>query len=227
MEKENLFTKDMLDFMMDIRFNNNKAFMTTMRDKYIRVMRDPYYRLIEQLAPTMKAIDPDMEVRPVKCLSRIFRDTRYSHDKSPYRDHHWIAFRKQGVPRDQSVMFWFEIRLEYVSWGMGFWGENKEALESLRRKMAAKPDELLSLLPILNNNHFILEGRRYQRKSVPESLPASLRDWYLSREIYLTRQGVDPNWIFEEDLHQRLIADYLLLEPFYKLFTGLDAGNQT
>lgn len=216
-----VFSREMLDFMMEIRFNNNKAFMNAMREKYIRVMRDPYYQLIDQLAPTMKEIDERMEVRPVKCLSRIFRDTRFSHDKSPYRDHHWVAFRKQGVPRDQSVMFWFEIRLEYASWGLGFWGENKEAMEALRRRMVSKPDELAGMLPILGQNHFMLEGRQYQRKTVPENLPQSLKEWYLSREIYLTRQGINPNWVFEDGLPQRLLKDYAALAPFYRLFIGL------
>ena len=119
-----IFSKDMLEFMLDLRFNNNKTFMNENRTRYQEVMRDPYYRLIELLTPTALEIDPGMEVRPYKCLSRIFRDTRFSNNKLPYRDHHWVAFRHQAEPRDQAVMLWFEIRLDEVSWGLGFWGGN-------------------------------------------------------------------------------------------------------
>jgi len=214
------FQPEMLDFMMDIRFNNSKEFMDSHRDQYEKLMKEPYYRLIEALAPAMQKIDLGMEVRPSKCLSRIFRDTRFSHDKSPYRNHHWVSFRRQGEPREQSIMYWFEIRLEVVSWGLGFWGENRNALEIIRRRMTANPRELLGMLPILDERRFQLDGRQYQRKAVPDGLPLALVPWYLSREVYLSKQGIDPAWVFQEGLDKRLIDDFTALAPFYRLFRG-------
>lgn len=222
-----IFQKDMLDFMTEIRFNNNKAFMQAHRDEYIKRMRTPYYRLIEALAPTMVRIDPEMEVRPAKTLSRIFRDTRYSHDKSPYRDHHWVAFRRRGEPREQSVMYWFEIRLDAVGWGLGFWGENRNAFDALRKRMVSNPNELTQLLPILTHHSFVLEGEKYKRQSTPDGLREELRPWYASKEIYLVKQGVQPNWAFEETLPARLGEDYFALSPFYRLFRGYyELGSQ-
>jgi len=215
-----IFQMDMLDFMAEIRFNNNKSFMQAHRDEYIRRMRTPYYRLIEALAPTMTRIDPEMEVRPSKVLSRIFRDTRYSHDKSPYRDHHWIAFRRRGEPREQSVMYWFEIRLDAVGWGLGFWGENRNAFDALRKRMVSNPNELLGLLPILKRRSFILEGEKYKRMKTPDNLREELHPWYTSKEIYLVKQGVQPSWAFEGTLTNRLEEDFVALSPFYQLFRG-------
>ena len=116
------FNSDLLSFCADIRFNNNKEFMDAHRKEYYAKMRDPYYAFIQALAPTMLAIDEDMEVRPHKCLSRINRDTRYTKDKSPYRDHHWVAFRRAAIPKDGMPFYWFEIRLESINWGLGVWG---------------------------------------------------------------------------------------------------------
>lgn len=215
-----IFSREMLEFMMDLRFNNNKEFMQNNRDRYEQVMRDPYYKLIEQLSPSMLLIDPKMEVRPPKCLSRIFRDTRFSKSKLPYRDHHWVAFRHQGEPRDKAVMLWFEIRVEAVSWGLGFWGENLKAMEVLRRQMIARPQELLSMLPILEQNEFALEGRLYQRKKVPDNLPAALNPWYLRRDIYLVKQHIKPEWVFEPGFSERLTRDFLALKPFYQMLRG-------
>lgn len=215
-----IFSRDMLEMMMDIRFNNSKEFMQNNRDRYEKTMKHPYFRLIDLLAPTMLQIDPKMEVRPQKCLSRIFRDTRFSNNKLPYRDHHSIAFRHQAEPRDKAVMFWFEIRMEAVSWGLGFWGENLKAMEVLRRQMLAKPANLLALLPVLETNQFVLEGRLYQRKKVPETLPARLHPWYLRRDIYLVKQGINPAWVFEPGLEDRLAKDFMALKPFYQMLRG-------
>lgn len=215
-----IFSRNMLEIMMDIRFNNNKEFMQNNRDRYDKAMKQPYYQLIDLLTPTMLEIDPQMEVRPAKCLSRIFRDTRFSKSKLPYRDHHWIAFRRQAEPRDKAVMFWFEIRLEAVGWGLGFWGENLKAMDVLRRQMLAKPKEFEALLPILDERYFVLDGRMYQRKKVPESLPEVLHPWYLRREIYLVKQGINPDWVFEPGLENRLAKDFLALKPFYRMLKG-------
>lgn len=215
-----IFTRNMLEMMMDIRFNNNKEFMQNNRDRYDKAMKQPYYQLIDLLTPTMLEIDPQMEVRPAKCLSRIFRDTRFSKSKLPYRDHHWIAFRRQAEPRDKAVMFWFEIRLEAVGWGLGFWGENLKAMDVLRRQMLAKPKEFEALLPILDEQHFVLDGRTYHRKKVPGSLPEALHPWFLRREIYLVKQGINPDWVFEPGLENRLAKDFLALKPFYWMLKG-------
>ena len=215
-----IFTPEILEMMMNIRFNNNKEYMTGNREEYISKIRTPYYRLIEILAPYMQEIDPDMEVRPSKVLSRIFRDTRFSHDKSPYRDHHWLAFRHKGTPRDEAVMFWFEIRIEAVNWGLGFWGENRKALDLLRRRMEADPKELISLLPILQNHDFQLQGASYLRMKPPEAFPEVLRSWYPKKEIYLIKQNIQPDWVFQAGFENRLIADFKAMAPFYHLLYG-------
>ena len=75
------FPKEMIEFMLQIRLNNNKEFMASHREEYERLMKLPHYQLIEALSPIVLKIDPHMEVRPHKVLSRILRDTRFSKDK--------------------------------------------------------------------------------------------------------------------------------------------------
>lgn len=206
--------------MLNIRFNNSKAFMDANRAEYQRVMRDPYYALIEALSPLMLRIDPRMELRPHRVLSRIFRDTRFSHDKSPYRDHHWIAFRRAGEQRDKAVMFWFELRVEGISWGLGFWGENRPAMDILRRRMVAHPDDLLQLINSLDPKRLKLEGERYKRMAVPEELHPALRDIYPMKELFITRQHAKQEWAFGQELLPELEKDYQAMAPFYQLLRG-------
>lgn len=206
--------------MLNIRFNNNKAFMAENRSEYHRLMRDPYYDLIEALTPTMLAIDSRMEVRPYKVLSRIYRDTRFTRDKSPYRDHHWIAFRRAGEPREKAVMFWFELRVDRLSWGLGFWGENRQAMDLLRRRMLAKPDEILGILKPLEKQGLILDGDPFKRMKLPEGLHKDLRKIYPLKELYISRADPEHEWAFGERLLQELIQDYQAMAPMYQLLRG-------
>lgn len=203
--------------MLDIRFNNNKTFMADNRDTYIKVMRTPYYDLIEALTPTMLSINPSMEVRPSKCLSRIFRDTRFSKDKSPYRDHHWIAFRHTGIPRERAPMYWMEIRVERVNWGLGFWGENKDAMELLRRSMLASPEEFIAFNALLKKNHFTLAGDNYKRLKIPEELDEAVVPWYIKKELLIVKEKIDPAIIFSPDFADVLAKDFKHLETIYHI----------
>lgn len=216
----NGFKQDMLDFMLDIRFHNNKAFMDEHREEYVQKVRTPYYDLIDAMAGDMLAIDPQMEVRPVKCLSRIFRDTRFSKDKSPYRDHHWIAFRRAGLPREAAPMFWFEVRFERISWGLGYWGENKGAMDILRRRMIAYPGEFHQLNRLLSENRFALEGEDYKRLKPPGDLDPILIPWYTKKELLFIKDGVDTDVIFKKILPHTLTKDFIALAPLYRLMQG-------
>ena len=117
-------------------------------------------------------------------------------------------------------MFWFEIRIEAVNWGLGFWGENRKALDLLRRRMEADPHELISLLPILREHDFQLQGTSYRRMDLPAALPEVLHDWYPRKEIYLIKQYIQPDWVFQPEFEHRLIDDFKALEPFYRLLYG-------
>lgn len=210
----------MFQFMLDIRFNNNKAFMDEHRAEYHSLMRDPYYRFIEALTPTMLAIDPNMEVRPAKALSRIFRDTRFSHDKSPYRDHHWVAFRRAGEPRDQSIMFWFEARMDAVSWGLGFWGENRPAMDVFRRRMVADQDRFEEILTDVTSTSLRLGGDTFKKMKPPEELSEALVPWYIRKELLVMRDAADASIALTDRLLPAVKTDYLKMAPLYQLLRG-------
>lgn len=210
----------MFDFMIALRFNNSKEFMAAHREDYIRLMRHPHFQLIEALTPQMLDIDPQMEVRPTKALSRIFRDTRFSRDKSPYRDHHWIAFRHAGEPRDQAVMFWFEVQIDSLSWGLGYWGENRPAMDMMRRRMLSHPDDLLTLLPSLKESGLLISGDKHRKMAPPPDLHPGLQPYYALKELYIMRQDPKREWIYSEELIKQLTNDYRAMSPFYRLMRG-------
>lgn len=222
------FGKEMIHFFLDIRFHNNKAFMDENRERYYQDVRSPFYAFIEAMAPYMLEIDEDMEVRPAKCLSRINRDTRFSHDKSPYRDHLWVAFRKAAMGKDGVPFFWFEVSPENVTWGLGIWGENREIMDAMRRRMAAHPDDYLRILPILQNRGFALSGREWKKLRPPEGLPEELIPWYVKKEVYAEKMNVPLMAIHQSDLVERVARDFQALAPLYKIFCGCaeEAMNQ-
>ena len=186
------------------------------------VVQCPFYEFIEDLGPAMKKIDPRMEIRPHKCLSRIHRDTRFSRDKSPYRDHLWLLFRREGEPREQSLMYWFELGPSRLDWGMGFWGENREALDLFRKRMRANPDGTMALLDDLDlaGRGLLLNGSVHKRLEIPAEIPERLRRWYCSKELYINKISPDFRKVFSERILTEVRKDFQQLAPLYHLLRG-------
>ena len=163
------FTENTIQFFLDLKFHNSTAFFHEQHERYVEDVQHVFYRMIEELAPDMLEIDPEMEVRPHKCLSRIHRDTRFSRDKSPYRDHLWFLFRRAGEPREKSLFYYFELGPDRLGWGMGFWDENREALDLFRKRIAANPDAVAAMLDRMNmeKRNLFPGGSVHRKMAVP------------------------------------------------------------
>ena len=133
------FTDETIQFFLDLKFHNNAEFFHNNHERYLETVQSPFYEFINDLSADMLGIDPSMEVRPYKCLSHIHRDTRFSRDKSPYRDHLRLLFRHAGEPRDKSLFYFFELGPDCLDWGIGFWGENREVMDIFRKHIQANP----------------------------------------------------------------------------------------
>ena len=216
------FTEQTIQFFLDLKFHNNTEYFHQEHGRYVADVQQPFYEMIEELAPAMLKIDPRMEVRPYKCLSRIHRDTRFSRDKSPYRDHLWFLFRRAAEPREKSLFYYFEMGPSRLSWGMGFWDENREALDIFRKRMRANPDGTLALIDDLNmdGRKLMLDGSVHRKMTVPPEIPERLKRWYLAKDFYIGKIAPDYRWIYSDRILKEVRKDFISLSPLYRILRG-------
>ena len=216
------FTEETIQFFLDLKFHNNTAFFHEQHDRYVEYVQQLFYAMIDELAPAMRKIDPLMETRPHKCLSRIHRDTRFTRDKSPYRDHLWFLFRRAGEPRDKALFYWFELGPDRLSWGMGFWGENREVMDQFRKRMRANPDGTLALLDDLHmeQRKLMLDGTAHKKMPVPPEIPDRLKRWYLAKDMYISKIMPDYRLVYSGEIASEVRKDFLALAPLYRLLRG-------
>ena len=217
------FTDETVQFFLDLRFHNYTEYFHQEHDRYVEVVQKPFYELIEDLSDTAKKIDPTMEIRPHKCLSRIHRDTRFSRDKSPYRDHLWFLFKREGEPREKSLFFYGEFGPDRLSWGMGIWGENRELMDQFRKKMAANPDGMMAMIDDMNlpERHLAIGGGEFRRIEVPEQIPERLKRWYRAKDMYVGKVMPEYGWAFSERLSREMKKDFLTTAPLYRTLRGI------
>ncbi|MBR6027884.1 MAG: DUF2461 domain-containing protein [Clostridia bacterium] len=217
------FREETIQFFLDLRFHNDSAFFHAEHDRYVRDVQTPFYEFITDMLPLLQAIDSQMESRPNRVLSRIHRDTRFSRDKSPYRDHLWIWFHRAAEPRQNSVGYWFELGPQGVGWGMGVWDLTKDMQAAFQRRIAAEPHRVAGIITscALESRKLIPWNDTYKRMAVPEGVPASLHPWYKARSIGVSRQGTEMKWIYDRSLLGKVGADYQAVAPLYRLLRGV------
>ena len=213
------FPEETITYFLNLRLNNYISFFNETKEVFERDVRVPFFHFIETLAPAMTQIDPAMEVRPAKCLARIRRDMRFTKDKTPFRDHLWLLFRRGGEPRDISVMYWFELSPENLDWGLGFWGENKPAMNALRHKILTDADRIIRMITSvgLQDRALALSGPDWKRMEVPDDVPDTLKPWYIKKQLYLSKQNMTVRHASSPHLVSLVKEDFTALAPIYRL----------
>jgi uncharacterized protein (TIGR02453 family) len=91
-----LFYADILSFLDDLKSNNNREWFNENRDRYQKV-RDNFLLIVEHLIASLSSFDNTLvSVEAKDCVFRIFRDVRFSHDKSPYKTNMGAYISKGG-----------------------------------------------------------------------------------------------------------------------------------
>lgn len=220
------FPKEMIDFFMEIRLHNDVSFFEANRSRYEQDVKEPLQALAVALGPVVSAIDPRLDLRPARAVSRIRRDTRFTKDKSPDRDHMWIGWRRLGEERMTGVGLYFEISPEEVHWGCGVYSDQRDLMIQIRKDLVEHPKKYQKLLKEIRlGERFALHGNMYKRLAVPESLPDALRSLYLSKGFYVENisRPDDFELCFTRDLVGRLTEDYQMLTPLYQLMREQEA----
>ena len=102
------FYPETLKFLSDLRENNNKEWFEKHKQGYQKYLQEPLQNLAMDLSEYMLAIDPLLVVGP-KAVSRIYRDARFSDNKSHYKTTMWLTLRRPRQDWMDAPAYFFEI----------------------------------------------------------------------------------------------------------------------
>jgi len=217
------FSPESVAFLQDLRANNNKFWFEQHRYIYETCLLEPFRQLSARLGPTLRAINPAIETRPQvgKTISRIYRDTRFSQNKLPLRDHLWLEFRDRSFSGQDTPQFFFYLEVEEWGYGMGFWQASTAAMEGIRSRLAAQPSRGQKIFRELKRqNRFILGGEKFRRPRQAD-LPAEVLELYNYRSFfYICRQSIGKS-LFAERLAEEVAEGFQILGPVYRYVVGI------
>ena len=221
-------TPQTLDFLFENRLQNSKEWFHAHKTAYEELVLHPLEDLVCALQPVMQQIDPKLIIEPkvTRSISRIYRDTRYSKDKSLYRDNMWLIFKKKKKLYEGLPGFYFDFSQQGFSYGCGYYQASADTMACLREMILRKePPFQEALRAYERQSVFELDGDCYKRSRYPE-YPENIRQWLDRKNIGFNRDSQDFGLLFSDQLAAKLAEDFLLLKPLYEFLLLVESRRE-
>ena len=213
------FSPDTVDFMWNIRLNNERSWFEAHKDEYLRDFLAPMKALGQEVFARVAA---EHDRGFIHKISRIYKDARRLRGgEGPYRDCLWFSIERPSENWVCAPVFWFELSPEHWKYGLGFWPK-PETLAKLRARMDKAPKKFETLIaPLARQDEFALDGPEYARKKeapTPKTAP-----WYNRKSIMLIHSQPNGEELYSPELVGRIADGIGVLMPFYDYFAAVES----
>ncbi len=133
-------------FLKELSNNNNREWFADNKTLYIEA-KLAFEEVISTLISTIAEVEPDIEpLTPKECIFRIFRDVRFSKDKTPYKTHFDAFIAKKGGRKSIYAGYYLHLTPENSLFGGGIYAPIPEILKALRQEIFNFPDEFKTII---------------------------------------------------------------------------------
>jgi uncharacterized protein (TIGR02453 family) len=178
------FPKEGLQFLRALKRNNRREWFEKHRNVYETQVKRPVEELMASLIRDITPFAPEMVVSPK--ISRIYRDVRFSKDKSPYKTYVAVA---TGPAKSEGARYYLHIAPAELFVGGGMYMPTPEDLSAVRNHIAANPQAFMNLVTSRRFRKLfgVVEGERLKR--VPRGFPADhiAADYLRQKQFYVGR----------------------------------------
>jgi uncharacterized protein (TIGR02453 family) len=165
------FPAETLRFLRALKRNNRRAWFEAHRDDYEQYVRQPMTAIVERLAVDLRAFAPELVASPKVSIYRIYRDTRFSLDKKPYKTHIAAVFPTRGLAKHEGAGTYFHVSADEVWIGGGMYMPQPAQLFAVREHIAGHVKQLRAIVesPAFRKQLGALGGETLTR--VPRGFP--------------------------------------------------------
>jgi len=209
------FSPDALAFLRSLKRNNRREWFQPRKEKYEALIKEPMLELIGCLNEEFARFAPEYITPSHKAIYRIYRDTRFSKDKTPYKTHISAIFpRCTARKREGSVFYFHFTEKELLIFG-GVWGPERDELLAYRTLLQEQHKEFQSILADRNVKRAFggLQGEQLTR--MPKGFPVDHPAEHLLRHRQWFLEATLPNKsLTSKKLVHEIASRFELMSPF-------------
>jgi len=184
------FPPEALAFLRALKRHNRREWFKPRKEKYEALVRAPMIAIVERLADDFRTFAPDLVASPKTSVYRVYRDTRFSENKTPYKTHVAAIFPSRGLPKHQGAGLYFHVSPDEVWVGGGMYAPDTSQLQAVREHLASNLKRLKRIVesPAFRREVGSLEGERLKR--VPRGFPGDhpAADYLRYRQFIVGRE---------------------------------------
>ena len=202
--------KNIIHFINELKINNNREWFAENKTWYEQV-RVEFEQLSKNLIVEISKFDPEIKNLEVKdCIFRIYRDTRFSHDKTPYKTHFGVFIASAGGRKSQRAGYYLHLDPAGCFVAVGVWCPEPILLKALRQSVYDNIDELNEIRSNPDfSRYFTAFFEEDKLKNVPSGFPKDFPDAELLKlKHYLVEYQLDEPMLNTENFVPKL-ADIL------------------
>ncbi len=215
------FPKEGVDFLRRLKKNNTREWFAGHKSEYENFVKYPMQCLIAALREPVAKFAPELDINPKRSIFRIYRDTRFSNDKTPYKTHSAAVFHIKGH-WEASAGFYIHIEPGQIYAGGGIYMPSSEQLKKIRLAIANKPKEFLAIVESrsFKKTFNSIEGEKLQRAPLGYPIDHPMIEWLKHKQFYT---GVE--WNEEECYSPKFIPKVAkLYQELYPFIRFLNEG---
>ena len=210
-----MLNKEILQFLRELIAHNNREWFHDNKKRF-DLLRKGYEEEVQILIDRIALFDKDVAGMEAKdCLFRIYRDIRFSNDKTPYKDHFGACIAPFGGRRSDYGCYYLHICPERSELAGGVWGPDPKLLKMLRRDVYDHFDEFSAIISTPEFKSTFGEPDGKELKRVPDGFPTdSPAAEYLKYKYYCVGKEIPDSFLTSSDWMDRSVEIFEKMLPF-------------
>lgn len=208
------FTQDFIDFFAELKEHNVREWFNDHKKRYEKSVKDPFKRFVAEMIHRMHELNPDIQIEPKDAIFRIYRDVRFSKDKSPYKTHVSAIIGDGGRKNMKDPGMYIQLNDNESRIYSGVYQPEKEDLEKIRWYIAEHNDEFEEIInaPDFKKEFGAIRGEK--NKILPKDLkePAAKQPYIFNKQFYIFTT-LEPSALLRDDLPDVIMKKYAAAIP--------------
>ncbi|HEY1206051.1 MAG: DUF2461 domain-containing protein [Bryobacteraceae bacterium] len=222
------FPPEGLAFLRSLKRNNRREWFQPRKHIYDEKVRAPMVALVSALTAAMMKFAPDYVREPEAAIYRVYRDTRFSPDKTPYKTHVAAIFPRRGLDKHACAGLYFSVSPETIEIAGGVYMPTPDELRAIRLYLLDRHQEFRRIMRGRTLRALMGELMGAELARVPKGFcaehPAAdlvrCKQWLLDIEL-------DPALAATPKLYEELVKRFRAMTPFVEFLNApLVAGRR-
>lgn len=219
------FTKDYVDFLQELVRNNDRDWFNANKKRYEKSVKEPFTVFVQTMIDRVQEKDASVVITPKDAMFRIYRDTRFSKDKTPYKTHMSAIISAGGRKHMIKPGIYIQFGAEDARIYSGAYQLDKNQLQGVREAIASDLKGFERLLKAKDFKEKFGEIHGDEHKRLPKEFQeAAKKQPLLYKKSFYFFAKFEPDVILKDNIADIMMEYYLAAQPLGRFFASAAEG---